>query len=158
MLIWGRVRVRSALVSALCNSFSALSSKNGAVLTALSVWEEAWGSGKLQGSAFFGAAHPLVSQWMVRKHETKQCIQILICLKGAMLHLHFCRGPIKDTQTLRAVTINKAAFIELLRFLVWKSDWQHVLWQDYTFEVPSFQLSATASQLSVWSPAKMARC
>ena len=35
-----------------------------------------------------------------------------------------------------------------------KSDWQHVLWQNYTFEVPSFQLSATASQLSVWSPAK----
>ena len=46
-----RLHVRSALVSALCNSFSALSlvsSKNGAVLTVLSVWEEAWSSSKLR--------------------------------------------------------------------------------------------------------------
>ena len=48
-----RLHVRSALVSALCNSFSALSlvsSQNGAVLTALSVWKEAWGSSKLRCS------------------------------------------------------------------------------------------------------------
>ena len=82
-----RLRVRSALVSALCNSFSALSlvsSKRGAVLTVLSVWEEAW------------------------------------------------RPDQGQTKTIRAVTINKAAFTELLRLLVLKSDWQHVLWQDYT--------------------------
>ena len=47
-----RLHFRSALVSALC-SFSALSlvsSKNGAVLTVLSVWEEAWSSSKLRCS------------------------------------------------------------------------------------------------------------
>ena len=63
-----RLHVRSALLSALCNSFSvlslvsskngavltvlrsALTSKNGAVLTVLSVWEEAWSSSKLRCS------------------------------------------------------------------------------------------------------------
>ena len=79
-----RLRVRSALVSALCNSFSALTSKNSAVLTVLSVWEEAW------------------------------------------------RPDQRQTKTIRAASINKAAFTELLRLLVLKSDWQHVLWQDYT--------------------------
>ena len=60
---------------------------------------EARGLSKLQGFAFFVAAHPFVSQCTMRKHETKQCIQILICLKGAKLHLHLCGGPVRRSRT-----------------------------------------------------------